>query len=167
MRGFPTVAFADSKGKEVAKLRSRSADAVKAQILEVAEKYGAKLYVEMGIDEAKTAAKEKGKLLAVVFVDAKDRKRKKKNAIMNMVLLSSKMDKVRERYIWIKRPLKDGKKVTDEAKSLKAKSSPTVVVIDPFAEGDGHKVLKKFTKGKKIWKHLKKVADKAEKKRTK
>ena len=155
--GLPTVVFLDSKGNKVGKLGARDAGSVKTQMLSVIEKYSAKVFLDVSLSEARVAAAEQNKLLGVVFVDD-TAKAKKKNDLAFAVLAGDSMEAVRKQIVWVKRPLKDGKKQTDEAKEVHATKSPTLVIMDPKAEGKAA-VLKKLTsfKPKNLQKTLEKL----------
>ena len=101
-----------------------------------------------------------GKLIVVAFFDEENEKLAKKHlALKAGLLMHPKTKELQPRLVWVKRPLEEGegkeRKVTEEAKGLKVKKAPTLVVMT--AEG---KVLKKITSGKKLYKTLAKLADK-------
>ena len=160
VKGFPTVLFLDHEGKQVQTLNGRSADAVKQQIEAVAASHTFRLFPEGSLEDAKASAKEANKLIVVAFFAEEDEKLAKKHmALKAGLLMHPKTKELQPRMVWVKRPLEEGegkeRKVTEEAKALKVKKAPTLVVMT--AEG---KVLKKITSGKKLYKTLAKLADK-------
>ena len=119
-----------------------------------------RLFPEGSLEDAKASAKESGKLIVVAFFDEDNEKLAKKHlALKAGLLMHPKTKELQPRLVWVKRPLEEGegkeRKVTEEAKGLKVKKAPTLVVMT--AEG---KVLKKITSGKKLYKTLAKLADK-------
>ena len=160
IKGFPTVLFTDYQGKEVARLNGRDPASVKAQFEDVVAKHSVKLFMDQDLPAGKSAAKEQQKLLAAVYMD-EDPRSAAKNDALKAYLLHEEMAEVRGKLHWIRRPLEDedGKK-TDEAKEVGASKSPTLILIDPAAEGDG--VIKKITSYRSLKKTLEKLIEKAE-----
>lgn len=160
VKGFPTVLFLDHEGKQVQTLAGRTPDAVKQQIESIAASHTFRLFPEGSLDDAKASAKESGKLIVAAFFAEEDPKLAKKHlALKAGLLLHPKTKELLPRMVWVKRPLEEGegkeREVSAEAKALKVKKAPTIVVLT--AEG---KVLKKITSGKKLYKTLAKLADK-------
>ncbi len=163
VKGYPTVVFTDHQGKVIESLRSRDTASVKSQMEKVAKEHTVQVFLECSIEEAKAKAKEKGKLLAAVFM-AEGKKHEGKNALLKAVLLHSELEQVREQLVWVKRPLEDEDgRDTDEAKTYRANKSGTVVVIDPEAEDDG--ALDKISDPKKLKRELERLLEKRAKKK--
>lgn len=162
--GYPTIVFLDHTGKKVEDLRSRDAGPIKAQLEAVAKKYTVEVFSEAPVAEAKAAAVEKGKLLLLVLLTDDKAKSQPLNAAFLGVFMGDGLEEIRGKALLVKRPLRDGKKVTEEAKTYGASKSPTLLVIDPTSEEEGKKaVLKKITGAKNLEKDLAKVVKKAEK----
>jgi hypothetical protein len=165
VRGYPTVVFTDSKGKQLEKLSRRDANSVKAQIGRIVEKYAAAPEKEIhdSIGEAATAAKEKKTLVALVFTDSESKSKStaKKIKLLWASIKSDDMSEVKTKFTWVLRPLKADKKKTDEAKEYKASSNATIVIIDPNGEGK-KRILKKmtFSSAKSLKKNLEKILKK-------
>jgi hypothetical protein len=164
VKGFPAVVFLDHTGKKVEDMRSRDAGPIKTQLDAVVNKYTVEVFSEAPIAEAKAAAVEKGKLLMLVLLTDDKAKSKPKNAALMAALMGDDLEAIRGKALLVKRPLRDGKKVTEEAKTYGASKSPTLLVLDPNSEEEGKKtVLKKITGAKNLRKALAKVLKKAEK----
>lgn len=163
VRGFPTVVFTDAEGKMVEKLRSRSSNAVEAQIKAVAEKYSKtpEKAIYDDVSEAIEVAKEKSVLLAVIFTDteSKSKSTQKKNTQIKELLESDDLGDLKEKFVWCLLPLKENKKKTDDAKTFKASSSGTFVIVDPTKD-EKKRILKKISFSKSLKKNLQKVLDK-------
>lgn len=159
VQGFPTVIFTDSKGEQVETLGGRDAASVKAQIERVAEKHSVQLFLDLPLAEALKQAKEQSKLLGVAFVDEKDPKAEKENLYLTALLMDDGSKELRERFVWVKRPLEEDGKKTDEAKAWGVSKGPTVLVVDPTVEAEEPKdaVVKKITSVKKLKKDLEKA----------
>lgn len=163
VRGYPTVVFTDNEGKVVEKLRSRAANAVETQIKAVAEKYSKTPEKEIYDDpeEALAVAKEKKILVALVFADteSKSKSAQKKNAQILETLKSAEMADLKPKFVWCILPLKADKKKTENAKTYKASSSGTFVILDPTQE-DKKRIVKKLSFSKSLKKNLQKILDK-------
>jgi hypothetical protein len=157
VKSFPTVVFVSSKGEEIERLRGRDPASVKGQIESIAANHSVKLFLDISMDEAKKMASELGQLLAVCYMDTKN-KSAEKNQLLQGALMSDGIKDLRDKFVFIKQPLRDGKKVTAEAKAFGASKSPTLLIIDPKSEEEGKKsVLKKIAKAKGLKKALAKV----------
>lgn len=162
VRGFPTVIFTDPEGKQVGQMTDRSPAGLKAQIEQVIQRHKRAGFPEGTLDEAAAAAREGTKLLAVLFVEEGDSDGL--TAMTAAVYGDAALEQLRGRFQWVKRPLKEAKKATPEAKSFKASKSPTLVLIDPRGEGELPKqILGTATSGKGLKAVLEKALDKAEK----
>ena len=159
--GYPTVVFTDPKGKEVARLAGRDAASVKSQIEGVIKEHSAPLFLDLSLPEARKAAAEQGKLLAVMWSADKGKDGAKCQA-MQAALMADSLEAVRKQILWIKRPLKDGKKKTEEASSFGASKAPTLMILDPKVEEPKESILKKMTTTKGIKKDLEKLLKKAQ-----
>lgn len=159
VRGYPTVVFCDAEGTEVARLGSRAPADVKRQIEEVVAAHTKPAFLEVSLAEAKQAATEGGKLVAAIFLDDSP-KHEEKNAAVLEFILSDAFEDVRERFVWVKRPIKDadGKK-TKEARGMRATRSPTLVLIDPAAQEPDDGVLDRVTSFKRLHRDLEKVLE--------
>ena len=154
------MVFCDPQGEQVATLRSRAPDAVRAQIEEVVAAHTKPALLEAPVAEAKQQAAAQGKLLAVVFVDADPRFAPKNTALLE-VILSEGMAELREQLVWAKRPIRDaegGK--TQESRDYRASRSPTVIVIDPALAEPEDGVLKRLTSFKRLRQELEKLLKK-------
>lgn len=162
--GFPTVLFVDGEGNKVEELGSRAPEAVKGQILAVAAKYGVKVFEDLSLEDARKAAAERGKLLAILFLDESNPKFEPANLYLMSELVAKDAEEVRAQFVFVQRPLLEGGKPTDEAKAYGApKASPVLLLVDPSVEDAKKSVVKKLTSGKKLVKELEKVANKASK----
>lgn len=160
VRGFPTVLFLDSKGDKVEELASRAAPQVVEQIRRVIQQHSRPVVAESTIDEGLSLAREQRKLLIVAFVDGQD---PETGALLDLIL-SPPMEEVRGRFHWIRRPATgERNRATDEAKEWGARKAPTLVVVDPWAEGDEREV-KKVTSFRSLPRDLQKALEAAEKK---
>jgi len=146
--GYPTVVFADPEGDEVEKLRGRSAQAVRSQILSVIEAHAAPTMRELGLDEGLALAAEEDKVLAVVFADEVEAA----DAVA-MLIGHEAMDGLRDRFVWIRRPIEnDEGRRSAEAKDLGARRDGTIVFL--YAKGEaedlGDRVLEKCTSPRRM-----------------
>lgn len=159
--GFPTAIFIGPDGKEVARLRDRSPGGVKQQVEEVVRQHTRPtLRTDLTVEAGVAAAREARKLLAVFFAD--DRAAAENGPVIDAILAPA-LEQLRGRFVWVKRPLVGEKnKATDEAKAAGARKSPTLVLIDPWAE-PGSKPLKKLDAWKALQKELEKAVDAAQK----
>jgi hypothetical protein len=158
VRGFPTVMFLDSQGNKVEDLRSRDAGPVRDQINSVIQAHSRPLVYEATMAEGLEAATREGKLLAVVFMDATG----EDNAAFLDLVTGPTMEQVRGRFIWIKRPVTgERNRPTDEAKEHGVRKGPSVVVLDPWAEGEARE-LKKITSFRAFRRDLEKVLEDAQ-----
>lgn len=162
VRSFPTVIFTDSEGKEIERLQGRAPAQVLAQIQGVVQKAGPPpVFQDLGLADARAQAKSEGKLVAILFTDEAKKSAAKKNQAMIEALASKDMAELRERMLVIRRPLKEGKKTSDEAKAYRASSSPTLVILDPKVEDAKKSVLKKTASPRGLAKAVGKVLKKA------
>lgn len=162
IKSFPAVVYTNSKGVEVGRMTGRSATALAAQFNQIADAHSIKLFEALSLEEARAAGAEQSKLVIAFFSDDKAKSAPKNDALVGY-LLSDAMESNRGQFIWIRVPLKDGKKATPAAKAYGASKSPTLVLIDPAAEEGKASVLKKFTKIKGLAKGLTKALKKASK----
>lgn len=132
VRGYPTVIFTDPTGKQVGTLGGRDAASAKSQIEGVIKQHAKPTFAAVTLDEGAKAAREGGKLLGVMFVDPT---MEGFPQFVEGLMDDPKLEELRKKFHWIQRPLRDGKKPSDEAKSLKASKAPFLVLIDP-REGD-------------------------------
>jgi hypothetical protein len=159
VRGFPTVQFLDSNGTKVEDLQGRAAAQVRDQIQKVAQAHSRPVVSSMTLDEGMTIAREQRKLLAVVFMDPSGAE---SDGFIDLVL-SAELEPVRGRFHWVRRPVMgDNKRLTDEAKEHGAKKGVTLLVLDPWAEGD-QRELKKVTGFRALRRDLEKILGEAEK----
>lgn len=159
VRGYPTVLFLDASGDKVEDLGSRAAPQVRDQALRVIQQHTRPVVAEATIDEGLALAREQRKLLIVAFVDPSD----PDTAALLDLILSPPMEEMRGRFHWIRRPLSgERNRPTDEAKEWGARKSPTLVVVDPWAEGDDRDV-KKVTSFRNLPRDLEKALDAAQK----
>jgi hypothetical protein len=162
IKSYPTVVYTNSKGVEVGRMSNRSASALATQFNQIADEHSLQLFLPLSLEEARAAGAEQSKLVIAFFSDTKA-KSQPKNDAMVAYLLSDAMESSRGQFIWVKVPLKDGKKTTPAAKAYGASKSPTLVLIDPAGEEGKRSVLKKFTKIKGLAKGLAKALKKASK----
>lgn len=152
--------FTDPSGKQVEELGGRDAASAKAQIERVIKAHGKPTFASVGLEEGAKAAREGGKLLGVMFVDGA---MEGYAQFVEGLMSNPKLEELRGKFLWIQRPLREGKKVTDEAKSLKASKAPYLVLIDP-REGDLPKqIVGNASSPKGMEATLKKALDKAAK----
>lgn len=149
VRGYPTVIFVDSDGKEVAKLGGREADAVAKQFEDVAAQYSkAAAFVESW-DDASAQAKEAGKTVVLFFSNGKADAEALEAAIGDDLLKD-----LQEKFVWCKVKL-DSKSDLCKKFKVSGSSQSVLMVVDPSVEKPEDKPLKKWS-GKKSAKELKK-----------
>lgn len=159
VRGYPTVQFLDSAGTKVEDLQGRAAAQVRDQIQRVAQAHSRPVVSNSTLEEGMSLAREQRRLLGVLFADPND---PEGNAFID-TLLSPPFEPVRGRFHWIRRPVTGEKnRLTDEAKKLGAKKGVTLLVLDPWGEGEAQE-LKKLTSFRSLRRDLDKVLEEAEK----
>lgn len=134
--GFPTVLFVTADGEMIERLGARDPASVRTQILRILEEHGpARFDVPEGeIETGMADARQAGKLLAIVFMEADDAQAAEALALG---LATEEIAEARDRYVWILRPVRDDRnRVTEEAREWGASRSGTIVLVDPWAEGD-------------------------------
>lgn len=162
VNGFPTVLFTDPDGKVVDTVGDRSAAAIKAQIERAIAAHKRAGFAAQGLDEAAAQAREAGKLLGVLFIDPASKEGL--GPFNEAVFRDPKLAAFKDRFVWVQRPQRDGKKVTDEAKAFKASKAPWLVLVDPRGEGKLEKrILGSAKSPGGLDKLLQKALDKAEK----
>src|SRR5690606_27366831 len=115
--------------------------------------------VESSVEDGLALAREQGKLLAVAFADADD----PGTAALLDLVLAPPMEALRGRFHWIRRPLSgERNRPTDEAKAHGARKSPTLLLLDPWAEEDDRE-LKKLTTFRGLQRDLEKALEAAQK----
>lgn len=162
MRGYPTILFLNPKGEKVDTLRSREAPAIREQILQVIQQHSAtpELREDQPIEAALAEAREQKKLLAVVFRDPDEKA--PADAFLAAVLTEQTAE-LRARFHWIVRPLKDGRRTTDEAKAWKVTRAPTLLLVDPWADEEKGGELDKISNPRRIAHDLEKALEDARK----
>lgn len=160
--GFPTVIFTDPDGNVVDTVRDRSAAAIKAQIERVIAGHKRAGFEVRGLDESVEQARSGQKLLGILFVDPE--RKEGLGPFTEAIFADPKLAGLKDRFVWVQRPLREGKKVTDEAKAFKASKAPLLVLVDPRGEGKlEKKVLGTARSPSGMEKTLQKALDKAEK----
>jgi thiol-disulfide isomerase/thioredoxin len=152
--GFPTAIFLNSDGEEVERLGGRSPDQVRSQIARIVEQYGAPTLPAMSIEDALEMAREEGKLVAAVFSDSTD----ERNTMVLMEMLGSEQVEHQDRFVWILRPINDGRDRTEEAEELRIRRTPTLLILDPSAEGEDQ-VVDKITSFRRLANELEKALE--------
>ncbi len=141
-------------------LGSRSAAAVRDQALRVIQQHSRPVVAESSVDEGLSLAREQKKLLILAFVDPAD----PETAALLDLILAPAMEDVRGRFHWVRRPATgERNRATDEAKEWGARKAPTLVVVDPWAEGD-ERELKKVSSFRSLRRDLEKALEAAQKK---
>jgi hypothetical protein len=143
VRGYPTVAFCDPEGNQVASLGSRDPSAVAAQIAEVVKKYG-KVGFET-FEKAAEVAKEEKKPVLYVFV---------KPAVASSLAAAVADESLKELVGKFVVAQSEITKENADAKAFSISES-TLLVLDPNAEASKSKPLLKLT-GKKDLKEVRK-----------
>ncbi len=162
IKSFPAVVYTNSKGVEVGRMTDRSASGLVAQFNQIADEHSIKLFRGGSLAEARAAGIEESKLV-IAFFSGDKAKEAPKNEATVAYLLSDALEATRDEFVWVKVPLREGKKKSADAKAYGASKSSTLILIDP-AGGDGKaSVLKKFTKIKGLTKALAKALKKASK----
>lgn len=152
--------FLDSSGNKVEDLQSRAPEGVREQALRVIQQHTRPVVPEATIDEGLALAREQRKLLVVAFLDPSD----PDAAPLLDLILSQPMEAVRGRFHWIRRPVTgERNRPTDEAKEWGVRKSPTLVVIDPWAEGE-ERTVKKVTSFRGLPRDLERALEAAKKK---
>lgn len=160
--GFPTVIFTDPDGKVVDTMRARSPDAIKAQIEKTIQDHKRAGFAPMSVDEGAALARQGDKLLGILFLDPDSKDGL--GPFSEAVFRDEKLAALKDRFQWIQRPQREGKKATEEAKSFKASKAPLLVLVDPRGEGElKKKVLGSAKSPKGLEKVLEKALEKAEK----
>ena len=137
VRGYPTVIFTDSEGKEVERLRGRDGASVAGQIGGVAEKY-AKAAAWAEYDEGTFGeAAEAKKPLLVFFTDGK-----RKSLAQEDVFIDPKLEKALESFLLVRHEIS---KECDICKGNRVRQGPAIYFMDPLAEEPSKKPLYKVT----------------------
>ncbi|MDP6959524.1 MAG: hypothetical protein QF645_12020 [Planctomycetota bacterium] len=137
VRGYPTVIFTDSEGKEVERLRGRSGSAVAGQISSVAEKYTkAAAWAEYNEGTFGEAAEAKKPLL-VFFTDGK-----RKSLAQEDVFIDPRLEKALESFFLVRHEIS---KECDICKGNRVRQGPAIYFMDPLAENPAKKPLYKVT----------------------
>src|SRR5438105_4981778 len=130
VEGYPTVAFCDPDGKEVAQLERRDPAGVAAQIGEIAKKYGRVGFASF--EKAATAAKDEKKPVLYLFL--------KPNVASSMgtALADASMKDLVEKFVLAQ------SEITKENADAKALSitDTTLLVLDSGAELKSKPILK-------------------------
>lgn len=159
VRGFPTVLFLDPAGNKVEELGSRDPAGVRGQIERVVQQHARPTVSDSSIADGLALAREQKKLLAVAFMDPQSQE----SAALLELVMSPQMEAIRGRFHWIRRPFAgERNRPTDEAKEHGARKAPTLVLLDPWAEGDAQE-LKKVTAFRSLKRDLEKVLEDAQK----
>jgi hypothetical protein len=146
VRGYPTVAFCDPEGKQVAMLGSRDPASVATQIEEVAKKYGSSSFESF--DKAAAKAKEDKKPVLYLFT--------KPNMASSIALAleDASMKELLEKFTVARSEIG---KANADAKALSVTES-SLFVLDPNSEASKPKVIVKLT-GKKDAKEVRKALE--------
>lgn len=162
VQGFPTVLFLDSNGTKVEELASRAAAGMRDQIARIVQAHSRPTISDSTLEEGLTLAREQGKLLAVAFMDQAD---PESAALLDLVLTPA-MEPMRGRFHWIRRPFSGERagRASDEAKAHGARKAPTLILLDPWAETEDARELKKVTSFRSLRRDLEKVVEDAQKK---
>jgi thioredoxin-like negative regulator of GroEL len=137
VRGYPTIIFTDSEGKEVERLHVRDAASVARQIDGVAEKYTkASVWAEYGDDVLRDAASGKKPVL-LFFTDGKA-----KSAAQEDAFLEERLEKPLGQFLLVRHEIS---RECDFCNSIRMRKGPVIWFIDPLAEEPTKKPLYKVT----------------------
>ncbi len=140
VRGYPTVIFTDPDGKEVERLKGRSAGAVAGQINNVAEKYAkAVAWAEYDDVTFREAAEEKKPVL-VFFTDGKSR-----SAAQEKAFTDERLEESLAQFILVRHEIT---KDCDTCKTNRIRKGPAIFFMDPLADDPAKKPLYKMTSSK-------------------
>jgi hypothetical protein len=154
------VIFLDSNGQKLEDLASRDAGPMRDQITRIVQQHSRPPIAEDAtVEQGLTRAREAKKLLAVLFTDPDAQE----TASFMETFLGQPMADMRDGLVWIKRPVHaSGNHPTDEAKDHQVSRSPTLVILDPWAEGHDQQV-KKITNFRSLHRDLEKAIEEAHK----
>lgn len=141
VRGYPTVVFADSKGKKVTTLQGRSATSVAQQFTTHSKEYTLALPWAKSFEAAMSKAKSDSKPVALWVPDPK--KEKKSKALEGM-FFADEVKPLFQDFVVVKIPF-DRKNA--ELKQVGVTSGAVLVILNPASEKP-FKAVKRIRKAK-------------------
>jgi len=153
IRGYPTVVFTDSDGKQIELMTDRTAAALVKQITTIADKHTKGVTYLPSWEKASEAAKKEQKLVLYFFVGSD----KDESAALKAAIEDDSLEKLRESFVLVRM------KVDPDAADCKRfeildGTSPLLLILDPAAEKPEEKPLMRVT-GKRDAEQLKQMIE--------
>lgn len=137
VRGFPSLIFTDSTGKEVGKLSDRSAEGVIKEFTDLAEKHTLRPTWQGEVPKALEKAKKSKKPLLVFVADEK----KTNSKLLECFYINELVRPLLGNFVISRLEYEKGSELCDK---MKLKSGAVTYVLDPTAENPYAKPIEKI-----------------------